>query len=160
FGREGLACGIVAFALTLPIISAGSSLMTIDAPYTCCWGWALVLGHYALWHRSTWPRLAPGLLVSLGIPAKYAMVLLLPSLGLYLLTSGEHRPLLLRPGLWLLTLVAGVCCLPILIWNCNHGWMSFWHVFYLSGAAEGPKWYWQGPIVYLGVQFALLLGFW
>src|SRR5205823_12156363 len=27
----------------LPI--SGSILMTIDAPYTCCWGWALVLGY-------------------------------------------------------------------------------------------------------------------
>jgi 4-amino-4-deoxy-L-arabinose transferase-like glycosyltransferase len=160
FRREALALGVVALALTLPIISAGSSLMTIDAPYTCCWGWALVLGHYAIGHRSTWAWLAAGLVVGLGILAKYTMVLWLPSLGLYLLTSREHRALLLRPGLWLLTLVAAVCCLPILIWNSNHGWMSFWHVFYLAGAADGPKWHWQGPLVYVGVQFALLLGFW
>src|SRR5262249_40912451 len=140
FRREALAFGVVALALTLPIISAGSSLMTIDAPYTCCWGWALVLGHYAVWHRSAWAWLAAGLVVGLGILAKYTMVLWLPSLGLFLLTSREHRAWLLQPGPALLTLVAAVCCLPILVWNINHGWMTFWHVFHLAGAADGPKW--------------------
>ena len=36
---------MVAFGLTLPLIAVGSTLMTIDAPYTCCWGWALVFAH-------------------------------------------------------------------------------------------------------------------
>src|SRR5260370_18717522 len=142
----------------VPIISGGSSLMTIDAPYTCCWGWALVLGYHAIWQRSTGAWIATGLVVGLGILAKYTMILWLPSVGLFLLTSREHRALLLRPGLWLLTAVAAVCCLPILIWNINHAWMSFWHVFHLSGA--GSKLHWDGPLVYVGVQFALLLGFW
>src|SRR5207253_2471216 len=44
YGRPRLALAVVALALTLPAIAAGSSLMTIDAPYACCWGWALVLG--------------------------------------------------------------------------------------------------------------------
>ena len=35
---------VVALALTTPLLSAGSTLMTIDSPYTCCWGWALVCG--------------------------------------------------------------------------------------------------------------------
>ena len=39
--RESLAFGVVACALTQPLIAAGSSLMTIDAPYTACWGWAV-----------------------------------------------------------------------------------------------------------------------
>ena len=37
---ERLALGAVAAALSLPVIAAGGTLMTIDAPYTCCWGWA------------------------------------------------------------------------------------------------------------------------
>ena len=44
FGRELAWPGRRRLALTLPLISAGASLMTIDAPYTCCWGWALVFG--------------------------------------------------------------------------------------------------------------------
>ena len=55
YRREALALAVVGMALTLPVISVGSSLMTIDAPYTCCWGWALVLGHRAIFRGSTGP---------------------------------------------------------------------------------------------------------
>src|SRR5262245_59985885 len=48
FRREGLALVIVAVALTMPLMAAGSLLMTIDAPYTCLWGWALVVAHRAV----------------------------------------------------------------------------------------------------------------
>src|SRR5271166_2489176 len=54
YRREMLALGVVALALTLPAMAVGASLMTIDAPYTCCWGWALVLGHRAVFRGSRW----------------------------------------------------------------------------------------------------------
>src|SRR5262249_43576561 len=54
YRRETLALAVTAVALTLPAVAAGSSLMTIDAPYTCCWGWALVLGHRAIFRGSWW----------------------------------------------------------------------------------------------------------
>src|SRR5690242_11998748 len=60
-GREPLALAVVAMALTLPVIAVGSSVMTIDAPYTCCWGWALVLGHRAIFRGSWWAWPATGL---------------------------------------------------------------------------------------------------
>src|SRR5437762_3573881 len=52
--RESLAFGVVALALTLPPVVAGGSLMTIDAPYTACWGWALVFGHAAVIRGRWW----------------------------------------------------------------------------------------------------------
>src|SRR5206468_4220823 len=66
FGRERLAAAVVAVALTLPLIAAGSSLMTIDAPYTCCWGWALVVGHHAIFRGAAWAWPAAGFIVGLG----------------------------------------------------------------------------------------------
>src|SRR5947209_19911756 len=54
YRRERWALAAVGIALTLPLIAAGSSLMTIDAPFTCCWGWALVFGHRALFRGSAW----------------------------------------------------------------------------------------------------------
>src|SRR5207244_3550583 len=48
YKSEALAFAVVALGLTLPTVAAGASLMTIDAPYTCCWAWALVLGHKAI----------------------------------------------------------------------------------------------------------------
>jgi 4-amino-4-deoxy-L-arabinose transferase-like glycosyltransferase len=168
FRRDGLALGVLAAALTLPLLAVGSSIMTIDAPYTCCWGWALVLGHRAVFRRSSWAWPILGLVVGLGILAKYTMVVFLPSLGLFLLSSREHRELLRRPGFWGMALVAGLCCLPILVWNWQHDWVTVRHVLRLAGLGgappdgprEGPRIHWLGPLVYLGGQCALLLVFW
>ncbi|MCI0459584.1 MAG: glycosyltransferase family 39 protein [Gemmataceae bacterium] len=159
--REGLALAVVVFALTLPPVAAGSTLMTIDAPYTCCWCWALVLAHRAVFGCSGWAWLLGGLVVGLGILAKYTMVLFVPSLGLFLLTSQTHRRLLARPGFWVLAGVAALCCLPIFLWNAQNGWVSLLHVGGQAGLTErhlGLNW--SGPVVFVGVQFCLLLGFW
>src|SRR3989442_269688 len=70
-GGERVALLVVAVALTAPALSAGSTLMTIDAPYACCWAWALVAGHRAVFRRSSWAWAAAGVLVGLGILFKY-----------------------------------------------------------------------------------------
>ncbi len=159
FRREPLALAVVAAALTLPPMTAGSMLMTIDAPYTCCWGWALVLGHRAVFRGSGWAWPVLGLVIGAGILAKYTMVLWIPSLALFLLAARPYRVLLLRPGFWCMASLAGLCCLPILVWNLQHDWVSIRHVGALSGAAQAGI-HWLGPLVYLAEQGALLLGFW
>ncbi len=176
--REGVALAIVAVALTMPLIAAGSALMTIDAPYTCCWGWALVVGYRAIfgtWDRTPilsephrigvlshvgwqWPVF--GLLIGAGILAKYTMVLFVPFLGMFLLATPEYRRLLLRPGYWVMALIAGLCCLPIVIWNMQYDWVTLQHTRGHAGLQGGRGIHWLGPLRYLGTQFAVLLGFW
>lgn len=167
FDRPRLALGVVLVALTLPMVTAGSMLMTIDSPYTCFWGWALVLAHRAVFRGSFWAWPALGLVVGLGCLAKYTMIVFLPSLGLFLLSRPDLRKQLVSPGFWLMVSVAGLACLPILIWNSQNGWVTFLHVQRLAGLAPKPvdappsagiKW--LGPILFVGGQFALLLGFW
>jgi hypothetical protein len=161
FGREGLAAGLVAAALTMPVLAAGSSLMTIDAPYTCCWGWALVLGYQAMFRGSWWAWPLAGIVVGLGILAKYTMVLWIPSIGLFLLTNSEQRLHLCRPGFWIMTAIAAICCLPIFIWNFQHDWVGFRHLRDLAGLSHGPAQIrWLGPISYVGTQALLHLGYW
>src|SRR5437588_6275255 len=63
YRRESLAFAVVAIALTSPVVVAGSTLMTIDAPYTCCWGWALVLGYQAMVRGTRWAWPVLGLVV-------------------------------------------------------------------------------------------------
>jgi hypothetical protein len=161
FQREGLATAVVAQALTFPLVAAGSTLMTIDAPYTCCWGWALVLGYHALRRDSSWTWFMTGLVVGLGILAKYTMVLWIPSLVLFLLVSAGRRRVVLRRGFWIMTVTAATCCLPIVLWNAHHGWVSLRHVGGHSGwGGPGAGVRWVGPFAYIGQQFLLLLGFW
>jgi len=160
FRRAALGTLVVAVALTLPVLAAGSCLMTIDAPFTCCWGWALVLGHRAVFRGSAWAWPAAGLVVALGILAKYTMVLWLLSAGLFLLASPVHRRLLLRPGFWVMSAVAALGGLPILAWNMQHDWVTFHHVNTLANLNEGSRWIWYGPFAYIGGQAVLLLFSW
>jgi hypothetical protein len=160
YQREGLAFAVVAVALTMPVVVAGSTLMTIDAPYTCCWGWAMVLGYQAILRGVRWAWPVLGWVVGMGILAKYTMVLWIPSAGLFLLTSPSLRRLLFRPGFWVMTGVAAITCLPILLWNRSHDWVSLRHVSGQAGFEDGGRILWFGPVEYIALQFLLLLGFW
>ncbi|MGH7171917.1 MAG: glycosyltransferase family 39 protein [Gemmataceae bacterium] len=166
---EVLALAVVGLALTLPLLAVGSSLMTIDAPYTCCWGWALVLGHRAIFRGWNGAWLLLGVVLGLGMLAKYTMIVWIPSVALFLLTTPGYRHLLWSRGFWCMIAVAGLCCLPILIWNAQHDWATFRHVLGLSGLATGAtpipatgatRIHWLGPLHYLGGQCALLLVYW
>ncbi|HEV2945994.1 MAG TPA: glycosyltransferase family 39 protein [Gemmataceae bacterium] len=161
YGRPRLATGVVAIAMIMPAIAAGSTLMTIDAPFVCCWCWALVFGYQAMCRGSSWAWPLAGLTVGLGILAKYTMVLWLISAVLFLLTDSRRRKILFQPGFWITTMIAAACCLPILIWNIEHDWLGLRHVTGLAGLgplSSGIKW--LGPLSYLGQQAALHLGFW
>jgi 4-amino-4-deoxy-L-arabinose transferase-like glycosyltransferase len=164
YGRDQLALGVVAAALTLPVVATGSSLMTIDAPFTCCWAWALVLGHRAVFRGSAWAWPATGLVVALGLLAKYTMILWPASLLLFLLVSPDHRALLWSRSFWILVAVSALGGVPILVWNAQHDWVTVRHLFGLSGVVHvhdnAPDWHLLGPLVYLAGQGALLLIFW
>ena len=161
FGAERLGLAVVAAALSLPALTVSHSIMTIDAPYTCCWAWALVFGHRAIFLNSIWAWIALGIAIGLGILAKYTMVLWIPSAGLFLLWSREYRALLRRPGFWGACGIAGLCCLPILWWNWHNGWVTLRHVGGQAGiAGEKPSIIWAGPFKYVGGQIGVLFGFW
>lgn len=161
-----LALLVMVAAITHPILTAGSSLMTIDSPYACCWTVALVLGLHAVRTEATWAWMATGLFVGLGILAKYTMVLFLPSFGLYLLLSRAYRSPLRTPGPWLMVAMSSLACVPILIWNAQHEWVTVRHVMQIAGL--GPKGHANapgglkliGPLNYVAGQFALMLGTW
>ncbi|MFO0877651.1 MAG: glycosyltransferase family 39 protein [Gemmataceae bacterium] len=167
-GRPRLGLALVAGGLTVPLITAASFLITIDSPYTCCWGWALVCAYRAVTRDELWAWAATGVLIGVGILAKYTMVLFPVSLALFLLFSPELRGRLFSVGFVTMGVLALLCCVPILIWNAQHDWVTFLHVRRLAGVQaageqslrSGPSFRWYGPFVYLGGQAALLMGYW
>jgi hypothetical protein len=58
-----------------------------------------------------------------------------------------------------MTVIAAICCLPILIWNAQNDWVSFGHLLMHSGFHREVSIYWLGPAIFVGGQFALLLGY-
>ncbi len=169
-------------AHTLPLLNVGGLMMTIDAPYTCAWTWAVLLAHCALFPRTgatsqkseaktsspfSW-LLTPdfylwflmGIVVAIGVLAKHNMALFVPSLGLFLLLSPEHRSILKQPGFWVMALTGAIVGGgPILLWNAQHNWVTFLHVgTQATGQSTGLRW--LGPLEFIGTQAGLLLGFW
>jgi len=77
-----------------------------------------------------------GLLVGLGMLAKYHAVFLAAGSFIFMLTSSKRRPMLLTVGPYLAVIIAGLVFLPVVIWNQEHGWIS---LLFQSGrgAAKG-----------------------
>jgi hypothetical protein len=66
-----------------------------------------------------------GLLAGLAMLSKYHGIFVLAGTFLFLLTSPQHRRWLRTPGPYLGALVALACLTPVIVWNADHGWVSF-----------------------------------
>ena len=118
---------LITFAV--PLLVVGSVLMTIDPPLVLCWMWAVVAG----W-RATQPDgktrdwLIVGLALGLGFLCKYTAMLQLVCWAIFFALHQPARLHLKKSGPWLALLVFGICTLPVLIWNAQHGWITVSHV--------------------------------
>lgn len=98
---------------------------TPDAPLLFAW----VATIWSVWRLSEsgdgrwW--FAAGAFMGLSWLGKYAGVLLLPVVLLYLLSSREQRHWLLKPQPYLAVLLAGLIFMPAIYWNSQHAWVSF-----------------------------------
>jgi len=154
------AVAAVALTFTIPLLAAGSMLMTIDAPLACAWVWALVAAEKALRNDRLGAWLGVGLLSGLGILAKYTMVLIFPVLLLTALLRPTLRRRLRRPGLYLALALSLTALIPIVMWNARHDWVSFRHVAGQAGLAGNIRFNPQGVLAYLGGQLGVLGALW
>jgi 4-amino-4-deoxy-L-arabinose transferase-like glycosyltransferase len=69
--------------------------------------------------------LAAGLCGGLAMMSKYHGAFLFAGVGLFLITSPTHRRWLLTPWPYAGAAVALVVFLPVIVWNEEHGWVSF-----------------------------------
>lgn len=155
-----LALAAVAIMFTIPILAAGAILMTIDAPLAFLFVWTLVALDAGLRDRRLMPWVAAGVLIALGILAKYTMLVIFPVLLLTLFTERGARGSLRQPGPYVAAGIALLGLLPILIWNSEHGWVSFRHVAGQAGVTGGRVLDWLGPVRYLSGQAAVIGPFW
>jgi 4-amino-4-deoxy-L-arabinose transferase-like glycosyltransferase len=157
---SSIVAAALGLVMTMPIFAVGAKLMTIDAPLMALWVWALILVHAGLRGRSIWPWLATGVLIGLGILAKYNMLLLFPAVLLTVMVSKELHVHLRRPGPYLATVIGLLGFVPILVWNAQHEWVSFRHVAGQAGVSGGPSINLAGPFEYLLNQLIVVNAIW
>ncbi len=154
---------VTVIAASLPSLQTGSILMTIDPPFLACWTWAIVFAYKATVLEENRSFYTTGLVIGIGILAKYTMILFLCSWILYLWTNPNKRRIIFSRHF------AGMFCLimmissPLILWNCTHQYVTLEHLLTqlgFMGNSAKPGIHFLGPLRMLIGQFALYLGFW
>lgn len=128
YGSERLALGAVLLCHTVPMFIAGGLLMTIDPPYYFLWGLATCLIHQATIGEKRWAWLAAGVTIGLSFLAKYAALIWLICLLIFLIVDRGQRKWLRTIWPWMTIVVALLFTCPVVIWNAQHDWVTFGHV--------------------------------
>jgi hypothetical protein len=115
-----------------PMALAGGFLATYDPLVILFWTAALYFAARAVifGNRASW--LGLGIAFGLGLLCKHTMALFAPCLLAFLLTS-KHRAILGRPEPYLALALGLLLFVPNLIWQDRHDWMTFGHLFNLTG---------------------------
>lgn len=150
FSSDRLALGAVLIGAIVPLYTAGGTLMTIDPPFFFFWALATCLAVKAVMDASRWAWPLAGVVVGLGFLTKYAMLLWLPSVLLFLALDRNSRRWLRSAWPWLMIAVALAFTTPVLMWNARHGWVSFRHVATQTNTGNGNF------LSFLGSQFGIL----
>lgn len=94
-----------------------------DTPQSLCWMFSFWMLIRYLKRPSHASLLLAGLGIGLCILSKYTGAFLWVGFGLYLLLFDRKQ--LKNPYLYLAIAITAVCCLPILYWNMENGFVSF-----------------------------------
>jgi len=128
FGSERLALGAVMLCHVAPMFIAGSLLMTIDPPYYFAWAMATCLAFHAVTRGARWAWIGAGVFIGLSFLAKYAALLWLVCLLIYLIVDKPQRRWLRTVWPWATIGVAILFTIPVIVWNMQHDWVTFGHV--------------------------------
>ncbi len=150
----------VALLATMPITAVGAKLMTIDAPLLCAWIWMAVSLERALATRGWLWWVLVGLLIAVGLLAKYNMLFAYPAIAVILLSAPEVRHWLRRPQPYVAACIGTLGLAPIVVWNAWNGWVSFRHVAGQAGVDDAPVVEFVGVLTYLGGQLAVVNPVW
>ncbi len=121
--RSGLIAGALWNATLL--VGAGSIAMTPDTPllfFWCATIWAAV--RIASGAGAGWWLLA-GAFAGSALASKYTAVFLWFGIGIWVLMAPDRRRWLRSPLPWTGAMLGLAIFLPVLIWNADHGWVSF-----------------------------------
>ena len=121
-----LASAAVVLLNTLPIMLVGSIVITPDTPLLLFYGLALVSLYNFISYEKTKDIYFTGLFLGLAMLSKYTALFFLPCLLLYMISVKKFH-WFKNPHFYGAGLLALAIFSPVLIWNTQHGWISFNH---------------------------------
>jgi dolichol-phosphate mannosyltransferase len=110
----------------LPIFFGFGLVITPDSPLLACWAGALFYLYRSLIGEKRTAWIGVGIFLGLGMLSKYVTALLGGATLAFLLVDSRSRKWLSRPEPYLAFLIVLVLFLPVIIWNAQHDWGSFY----------------------------------
>ena len=153
---ERMALWCLWMALAMPILAVGSILMTIDSLSVFFWALALMIFWKALHQGTLWDWFWLGLAIGAGFLAKFTNGVQLACIGMFLLWSREHRPLLFSRQMFVLCAAFGLSITPLLWWNIQTGWVHVIALHSRSGVTNTFQVHPGELLKFLGGQFAVV----
>jgi len=145
---------LLLISATTPLLSVGSTLMTIDPLSVFFWTLAMLAGWRAVQPDSkTTDWIWVGLWMGLGFLSKYTGLFQLLCWAVFFAIWRPARVHLRRPGPYVALLVNALCTLPVIIWNAQHDWITLAHVADNASIGDKNRFF---VFDFLGVEMALL----
>jgi dolichol-phosphate mannosyltransferase len=110
----------------LPIFFGFGLVITPDSPLLACWAGALYYLHRSLIGEKRAAWIGVGIFLGLGMLSKYVTALLGGATLLFLMVDSRSRKWLSRPEPYLAFFIVLVLFLPVIVWNAQHDWGSFY----------------------------------
>ncbi len=97
-----------------------------------------------------------GISVGLGLLTKYTMAFFYVCAFLYLISSKQHRGLLLTKGPYLSLMISLIVFSPVIIWNASNDWVTLRHTAGQAHVAEGFNISLNSFGEFIGSQFGVI----
>lgn len=134
FHQNKIAVTAALLLLTFPFFNYITIYFTTDSLVFVFWMFTLLYTWKAIDSGRIKHWFFASLFMGLGLLSKYTMILFYPALVIFILF--EKQFVRHFKGLVVFTAVSLLFLLPVLIWNFTHDFVSFKHVFHLSGATQ------------------------
>ncbi len=120
----------------LPVFFLGSLLMAPDIPMLCCYLIDLYLFIQVINKNkgSYWYLI--GIVTGIGLLSKYIMVFTYLAIAIYLVFEPKMRRWLADYRPYLAFIISILFFIPVIVWNKEHDWASFYFQFYARHSHE------------------------
>lgn len=128
---------VILILVGIPIYAVGSIIITVDNPLMLFWALYIYLVFLALEKEDGRYWYVSGIALGLGFLSKYTMIILIPCVILYLITTQQHRYWLRRREFYFGLFIACLFFSPVILWNLRYGLVGIKHLIGQAGLGKG-----------------------